>query len=78
MAVSMDTEISAKDRASIAAGLSRLLADTHVLCLKAHNFHWNAEGPMSQTLHQRFIDQYAEAWDAIDPIAERIRTLSAM
>jgi len=77
MAASMDTGISAKDRASIAAGLSRLLADTHVLCLKTHNFHWNVEGPMFQTLHQMFIDQYTKAWNAIAPIAERIRALSA-
>ena len=75
MAASMDTGISAKDRASIAAGLSRLLADTYILYLKTHNFHWNVEGPMFQTLHQMFMDQYTEAWNAIDPIAERIRAL---
>jgi len=75
MAVAMDTGISAKDRAAIAAGLSRLLADTYLLYLKTHNFHWNVEGPMFQTLHQMFMDQYTEAWNAIDPIAERIRAL---
>ncbi|KPK07940.1 MAG: ferritin [Betaproteobacteria bacterium SG8_39] len=71
----MDTGISAKHRASIANGLSRVLADTYVLYLKTHNFHWNVEGPMFQTLHQMFMDQYTEAWNAIDPIAERIRAL---
>jgi starvation-inducible DNA-binding protein len=30
---------------------------------------------MFQTLHQMFMDQYTEAWNAIDPIAERIRAL---
>lgn len=75
MVAAMDTGISGKDRLAIAGGLSRLLADTYVLYLKTHNFHWNVEGPMFQTLHQMFMGQYTEAWNAIDPIAERIRAL---
>ena len=71
----MDTGISAKDRAAIAQGLSRLLADTYVVYLKTHNFHWNVEGPMFQTLHQMFMEQYTETWNAIDLVAERIRSL---
>ena len=71
----IDTGISAKDRAAIAGGLSRLLADTYVLYLKTHSFHWNVEGPMFQTLHQMFMVQYTETWNAIDLIAERIRAL---
>ena len=71
----IDTGISPTQRASIAGGLSRLLADTYVLYLKTHSFHWNVEGPMFQTLHQMFMAQYTETWNAIDPIAERIRAL---
>ena len=71
----MDTGIPTKDRSVIAKGLSRLLADTYVLYLKTHNFHWNVEGPMFQTLHQMFMEQYTETWNAIDLIAERIRSL---
>jgi starvation-inducible DNA-binding protein len=71
----MDTGISAQDRSTIAKGLSRLLADTYVVYLKTHNFHWNVEGPMFQTLHQMFMEQYTEAWNAIDLVAERIRSL---
>ena len=71
----MDTGISVKDRAAIAHGLSRLLADTYVVYLKTHNFHWNVEGPMFQTLHQMFMEQYTETWNAIDLVAERIRSL---
>jgi len=71
----MDTGISTNDRAAIAKGLSRLLADTYVVYLKTHNFHWNVEGPMFQTLHQMFMEQYTEAWNAIDLVAERIRSL---
>jgi starvation-inducible DNA-binding protein len=67
--------ISEKDRASIAKGLSHLLADTYTLYLTTHNFHWNVTGPMFNTLHQMFMVQYTELWTAVDPIAERIRSL---
>jgi len=67
--------ISEKDRAAIAAGLSHLLADTYTLYLTTHNFHWNVTGPMFNTLHQMFMGQYTELWNAVDPIAERIRAL---
>jgi starvation-inducible DNA-binding protein len=67
--------ISEKDRAAIAAGLSKLLADTYTLYLTTHNFHWNVTGPMFNTLHAMFMTQYTELWNAVDPIAERIRAL---
>jgi starvation-inducible DNA-binding protein len=71
----INTGISVAQRGAIVQGLSRLLADTYVLYLKTHNFHWNVEGPMFQTLHQMFMEQYTETWNAIDLIAERIRSL---
>ncbi len=67
--------ISEKDRAAIAQGLSRLLADTYTLYLTTHNFHWNVTGPMFNTLHTMFMTQYTELWMAVDPVAERIRSL---
>ncbi len=67
--------ISDKDRAAIAAGLARLLADTYTLYLTTHNFHWNVTGPMFNTLHTMFMAQYTELWTAVDPVAERIRSL---
>lgn len=69
--------IPEKNRMDIAKGLSHLLADSYILYLKTHNFHWNVEGPMFNTLHQMFMDQYTELWNALDLIAERIRTLGA-
>jgi len=67
--------ISEKDRAAIAGGLAKLLADTYTLYLTTHNFHWNVTGPMFNTLHAMFMAQYTELWNAVDPIAERIRSL---
>jgi len=67
--------ISEKDRAAIASGLSHLLADTYTLYLTTHNFHWNVTGPLFNSLHDMFMAQYTELWNAVDPIAERIRSL---
>ncbi len=67
--------ISNGDRKKVAEGLAKLLADSSILYLKTHNFHWNVEGPMFNTLHQMFMEQYTELWNALDLIAERIRAL---
>jgi starvation-inducible DNA-binding protein len=67
--------IAKQDRLEIAAGLSRLLADTYSVYLKTHNYHWNVTGPMFNTLHLMFEQQYTELAQAIDMIAERIRAL---
>jgi starvation-inducible DNA-binding protein len=67
--------INDKDRAAIANGLSKLLADTYTLYLTTHNFHWNVTGPMFNSLHAMFMTQYTELWTAVDPVAERIRSL---
>lgn len=53
------------------------LASTFAFYLKAHNFHWNVEGPNFPQYHALFGDLYAEAWGAVDTIAEHIRTLDA-
>ncbi len=71
----IDIGIDETDRRAIAAGLSRLLADTYTLYLKTHNFHWNVTGPLFNTLHLMFEQQYTELATAVDEIAERIRAL---
>jgi starvation-inducible DNA-binding protein len=73
--IKMDIGIQESDRQEIADGLSRLLADSYTLYLKTHNFHWNVTGPMFQTLHLLFEQQYTELALAVDLIAERIRAL---
>jgi starvation-inducible DNA-binding protein len=71
----IDIGITEADRKDIADGLGRLLADTYTLYLKTHGFHWNVTGPMFNTLHNMFMLQYTELWNALDAIAERIRSL---
>lgn len=67
--------ISEGERKAIAAELAKLLADSYTLYLKTHYFHWNVTGPMFQTLHLMFEQQYTELSTAVDLIAERIRAL---
>ncbi len=71
----IDIGISQTHREAIAKGLNGLLADTFTLYLTTHNFHWNVTGPMFNTLHTMFMAQYTELWNAVDPIAERVRAL---
>jgi len=73
--VMIDIGISEKDRADVAHELSKMLADSYTLYLMTHNFHWNVTGPQFNTLHQMFMGQYTEEWQALDSIAERIRAL---
>ena len=58
-------------------GLNKILADTFFIYFKTHSFHWNVEGPQFKSLHDLFMLQYTELWNATDEIAERIRTLGA-
>ncbi len=74
-AVKIDIGISHSDRAKIVEGLSKLLADSYTLYLMTHNFHWNVTGPQFNSLHNMFMTQYTEQWNALDIIAERIRAL---
>ncbi len=67
--------ISEKQREEIAKNLGNLLADSYMLYLMTHNYHWNVTGMNFQSLHAMFEEQYTELAEAIDAIAEQIRTL---
>jgi starvation-inducible DNA-binding protein len=73
----MDVNIGIDDKArkEIAGQLEHLLADTYTLYLKTQNYHWNVTGPMFRSLHLMFEEQYIELRDAVDEVAERIRSL---
>lgn len=45
--------------------------------LKAHNFHWNVEGPDFSEFHSFFGDIYEEVQGSVDEFAENIRKLDA-
>lgn len=59
----------------LAESLKVVLADTFAMYLKAHNYHWNVEGPNFTKYHAFLGGLYAELWAAVDLVAENIRTL---
>lgn len=73
--MTIDIGIREKDRIEVADGLKKLLADSYTLYLQTHNFHWNVTGPQFRELHLMFEEHYTELAEAVDDIAERIRTL---
>jgi starvation-inducible DNA-binding protein len=70
-----DLGIAPYHLAVVADGLSRLLADSYLLYVKTHNYHWNVGGPHFVSLHTLFQQHYEELALAVDLIAERIRAL---
>ena len=72
------TGATASDRDVVADGLARLLADSYTLYVKTQGYHWNVTGPHFRSLHLMFEEQYLELRDAVDEIAERIRTLGPL
>lgn len=57
--------------------LTRVLADTYVLAVKTHGYHWNVVGEDFLQHHDFFGKQYASLLEAADELAERIRALGA-
>ena len=64
------TNISASTEA-----LKHILADSYVLLVLIQNVHWNTEGPGFIAIHKLLDEQYEDVSEAIDIIAERIRSL---
>lgn len=59
----------------VAKNLAVIMADTYALYLKTQNYHWHVKGLQFKGLHQLFDEQYHELADAVDLVAERIRTI---
>jgi starvation-inducible DNA-binding protein len=57
--------------------LKKVQATSFAFYLKAHNYHWNVEGPNFAEYHEFLGDLYAEVFGAVDAIAEHCRTLDA-
>lgn len=67
--------ITAEHLKQIALELNKALSDLMVLYTKTRNYHWNYEGPSFLELHRFYEEQYTELAEAIDEVAERIRSL---
>lgn len=64
--------------ADLSQALREALADTFAFYFKAHAFHWNVTGPNFPELHGLFGSIYEDAHDAVDDLAEHIRTLGEL
>ncbi len=73
--VALNTGIDEKSRSQIAKKLGKVLADSYLLMLKSHNYHWNVRGSMFKSIHEFTEEQYNDLFLAIDEIAERIRSI---
>jgi starvation-inducible DNA-binding protein len=54
-----------------------VLADTFVMYMKSHSYHWNVIGPDFPQLHEFFGNLYEDLHGAVDPLAEHVRALDA-
>lgn len=71
----IDTGLDKTDRSASVEALRKVLGETYALYFKTHGYHWNVTGPRFKSLHELFMQQYTELWQALDELAERIRAL---
>ncbi|MEM6358067.1 MAG: DNA starvation/stationary phase protection protein [Pseudomonadota bacterium] len=63
------------NRPSVANALTGVLADSYVLMVKTQGYHWNVVGPLFKPIHDLTEEHYRDLFEAIDTLAERVRTL---
>jgi len=71
----IDIGVERRDRKELADELSVALADTYVLYGLTQHVHWNVTGPLFYSLHKLTEEQYEDQAEAIDELAERIRSI---
>lgn len=64
--------------AKITLLLKQLMSTTYLVYIQTQGAHWNVVGSGFPQLHAMFQDQYEELRDAVDLIAEHIRTYELM
>lgn len=71
----MHSQHSAESKQALAMHLAKCLGTTFAFYMKAQGFHWNVKGQDFVEFHQLFGDIYADAYSAVDPLAESILKL---
>src|SRR3954469_2583723 len=66
---------SGTEEAGVAALLNTILADEFVLYAEMLNYHWNVRGMQFHSLHPFLEQLYKEQFEAVDDLAERVRTV---
>ncbi len=70
--------LSTTDRSELSQAVADVLADTYVLLIKTHVYHWNVTGPLFVPVHQLLEVHYKDLFAAADELAERIRGLGRL
>jgi len=69
------TDVATEPRTGdVTTELNNLLANATVFYQKVRHYHWNVTGPHFFTLHDKFEELYGVWNDAIDAIAEQVRS----
>ncbi|MBV8878990.1 MAG: DNA starvation/stationary phase protection protein [Planctomycetaceae bacterium] len=66
------------DKAGVGVLLNELLADEFVVYVKTLNYHWNLRGMQFHSLHPFLEKIYQEQFEAVDDLAERVRTVGGI
>ena len=69
------TDLKPQEVQAVIQAVNPLIADTFALYVKTKNFHWHLVGSHFRDYHLLFDEQAEALFDAIDPLAERIRRI---
>ena len=74
-AIKLNTGLASEAREEVANALKQFLADTFCFMVKTQNYHWNIKGHLFRSIHLLTEEHYENMFEAVDVIAERIRSL---
>lgn len=72
--IQLHTGLDEETRERVSSNLKHILADNYLLMLKTHNYHWNVKGANFKQIHDLTEEHYKDLFNAIDDLAERIRS----
>jgi starvation-inducible DNA-binding protein len=69
------TDLKPDEVRAVVEAVNPLIADAFALFVKTKNFHWHLSGSHFRDYHLLFDEQADAIFDAIDPLAERVRRI---
>lgn len=69
------TDLKPEEVRSVVEALNPLIADAFALYTKTKNFHWHVAGSHYRDYHLLLDEQATSVFEAIDPLAERVRRI---
>lgn len=75
--LAVPTDLTPDEVQKVAEALNPLIADHFALYVKTKNFHWHLASSHFRDYHLLFDEQADTIFEAIDPMAERLRKIGA-